>query len=426
MMKRFLYILCLLFIMYSCKKETFDYKVYEANAADIDFIAFSTGSPTLIADGKASLQFVIEAFRKVSLTTASGETKDSLMYVDYKSIPKEEVKVFINGQLIEGTTYTTKELSANVLECYVQIGNAVSEKKHVTILQPKDVGEQRYVDVVFHVLELNTTDEFYDPLTYQEITPKMLTEALAYANEIFNYKVGMDPNGGNAKVEFRLAKKNASGATLAISGYNRIQYDVSWKSNPILPYNLTNFTAKINSTAAYQWDKNKFLNIYVYPLAANSSLGDYKAKYQIVPAGETPVKGIANTINSESQIPTTSFHDTYGLGVHRSAFFPDPSNRIEIASYLATYYAIYPTHSAGASVEDYVSDTRKYLTGQFQTSNISTSLLKVGIDGQKFLANNAMDDLRYASLRNSLTQGQVERLRKVMEVSPVRKAWSRN
>ncbi|MFD2554377.1 zinc metalloprotease [Sphingobacterium tabacisoli] len=422
-MKRILYVLVLLFVLQGCEKEKFDYQVYQPRASDIDVVEFSTGSPTLIADGKASLQFVLEAFRRVEVKNKAGVTKDTLMFVDYRALPKNEVKVFVEGKLIEGTSYSTTDLSKGTISCYAQIGDAKSETRQVTIRKPKDVGEKRYVDVVFHVFELSGTDAAYDPLTYQEVTPKLLQQGLDYANAIFNNSVGNDPNGGNAQIEFRLARKNASGVNLAIPGYNRIFYDSTWKGTASL-FNPSHFTVKINSTASYQWDKDKFLNVYIFPTAANTFLGDTKAAYQIVPAGQEALLGIPKIVNSVADVPTTDFFLNYGLGIHRTAFFPDPSNRVEIASYLAAYYATYPTSSTGNTVVDYVSDTRKYLTGSTQTANISTGLMKVSVDGYKFLANNAMDDIRYASLRNNFTQGQVERLRLVMERSPVRKAWS--
>ncbi|MDR2284379.1 MAG: hypothetical protein LBE37_14265 [Sphingobacterium sp.] len=419
-MKKIVYILMVLLSFQSCKKDSFDYQVYQPKATDIDSIGFSTGSPTLIADGKASLQFVIEAFRTVRLENKSGIAKDTLMFVDYTVLPKEEVKVFVDGQLVDGTTYSTTDLSKTAVSCYIQIGDTKSVTKVVTIRKPKDVGEKRYVNVIFHVFELSATDDSYDPLTYQAITPKMLQEGIAYANEIFNNKVGMDPNGGNAKIEFRLAKVNAEGATLPVPGYNRIQYDAAWKTSPTATYVPDNFKTKIEATASYKWDKDKFVNIYVMPMPLNATIGTSRPNYQIVPAGQLPIEGV----NNVATVPTNAFYDTYGLAIHRTAFFPDLSNRIEIASYFAAYYATYPTHSPGTTVADFVSDTRKYLSGSTQSLNNSKGLMKVSIDGQKFLANNAMDDIKNASLRNSLTQGQVERIRKVMEWSPVRKAWS--
>lgn len=426
-MKRIVYILVLLLGLQGCEKESFDYQVYQPIASDIDSVGFSTGSPTLIADGKASLQFVLEAYRTVEIKNKAGVTKDTMMFVDYKALAAEDVKVFVDGKHIEGTTFSTSDLSKTKLSCYAQIGDVKSKTKEVMIRQPKDVGAVRYVDVVFHVLEMNPTDYLYDPLSYQEVSPKMLNDGIAYVNEIFNNKVGKDPNGGAAKIEFRLAKNNAAGALLSTPGVNKIIYNESWKPVGTLhttTYKVTDFINKINATVAYQWNKDKFLNIYVIPSSPNNSVGSFRAGYQIVPAGETAIKGIDKIVQSAAEVPTNSFYETYGLGIHRTAFFPDPSNRIELASYFATYYATYPTHSTGTTVDDFVSDTRKYLTGSNQATNSSAGLLKLAIDGEKFLANNAMDDIRNASLRNSLTQGQVERIRLVMDRSPVRKAWS--
>lgn len=422
-MKKTIYMLAMLLAFQGCKKETFNYALYEADAARIDSVYFSTGSPTLIADGKASLQFVLETYRKVQIESAQGKLKDTMMFVDYLTLPANEIKVYADGQPLSEMEYRTKELNKPSVQFYAQVGNTKSKIKQVQIRQPKEAFVKRYVDVIFHVLELNPTDPAFDPLTNQEITPAHLTQAIAYANEVFANVYGKDPNGGCANVEFRLTKKNAAGATLAQPGYNKITYDATWKTSPTAQFTATNFTTKINATTAYQWDKTKFLNVYIYPISANNTLGNNRAAYQIVPAGQTPLGGITNIVNAEAEVPTNDFFNTYGLGIHRTVFFPGTGKRIEIAAYLGLYYGLYPTHSSVLPITDHVYDTRKYESGSAQIANTGKALLKTGIDGEKFLANNPMDDVRNASLRNSFTQGQVERMRLVMERSPVRKAW---
>lgn len=426
-MRKIVYMMAILLGLNSCEKDKFDYSLYNPTAAEIDSLYFSTGSPTLIADGKASLQFVIEAFRKVKLKNQNGQLVDSMLQVDYSNLPKADVKVYADGELLDGMEYKTRSTAASI-SFYAEIGSIKSKEKKVTIRQPIDVGEKRFVDLVFHVFELSPTDAAYDPLTYQQIEQKHLEAAVDYANAVFNNVYGKDPNGGNAKIEFRLATKNPNGANLARSGYNLIQYNSTWKSSATaLNFTLANFTDKINSNTAYQWNKNNYVNVYILPFAGNSSVGSPRAAYQIVPAGETAIEGITNTVGSEAEVPQNNFFATYGLGIHRTMFFPGTDRKIEIASYLATYYGLYPTYNAGATattVVDYVADTRKYLTGSNQTQNHTKNLLKTDLEGEKFLANNALDELRFASLRNSFTQGQVERMRLVMDRSPVRKAWS--
>lgn len=423
-MKKIIYLFAVLLALQSCEKEAFDYANYQPKVEDIDSIYFSTGSPSLIADGKAALQFVVETYRKVQIKNAAGQLKDTMMFVDYTALPTSETKIYADGQLIDGMEFSTNDKTKTYMQFYAQVGNIKSKVKQVEIRQPKALGEKRFVDVVFHVFELSPTDPGYDPLTYQEITKQKLDDAIAYANAVFNNTYGRDPNGGQANIEFRLATKNVAGASLAIPGYNKIVYDASWKASPTAQFVPANFTTKINATPTYQWNKDKFLNIYIYPTSANNAIGNNRVTYQIVPAGEQAIGGVANIVASEAEVPTNDFYTVYGLGIHRTVFFPDPSRKIEMASYLATYYGLYPTHSTGTTVVDYVLDTKKYLTGTTQTVNIISGLLKVGVDGEKFLANNAMDDIRYASLRNSFTQGQVDRIRLLMERSPVRKAWS--
>ena len=50
------------FLLGSCNEDTYDYEMYVPNIDDIDSIYFSTGSLKLIADGQASLDFIVEAF----------------------------------------------------------------------------------------------------------------------------------------------------------------------------------------------------------------------------------------------------------------------------------------------------------------------------------------------------------------------------
>jgi len=413
-MKNILYIIGVLLLFQSCEKESFPYETYQANAQEIDSVYFSPGSRSLIADGKATLQFVLEAFRKVSIATANGTKKDTMMFVDYQTLPADHVQIFVDGKAQQSMEFTTKDFAKQELTLYAQIGNVKSKVKTISLRKPPVAATKRVVDVVFHVFELEPTDPSYDPLTYQPIEQRQLEQAIAYANLVFANANGKDPNGANAGIEFRLAKKNVAGANLALPGYNKIMYNSSSRASSF--FSLADFSKKINATNAYQWNKNKFLNIYLLPLSASNSLGIQRANYQIVPPGSAPIPGVVNIVNSIADVPTTDFYTTFGLGIHRNIFFPGMDRNIEIASYLGVYYGLYRT----TVVEDYVSDTRKYTF----SNNITNSLLKIGNDGEKFLANNALDDIRYPSLRNSFTLGQVERMRLIMERSPVRSNWT--
>ena len=397
----------------SCKKEAFDYKLYQPTVDDIDSIYFSTGATSLIADGKASLQFVVETYRTIQITNAQGGKKDSLVNVDYKNLPSGSLKIFKAGGAETGMAFSTSDASSNSVSFYAQVGNLKSETNTVSLRAKQVLPQKRFIDVVFHVFELSATDPKYDKLTYQPITQNLLEAAIIDVNKVFNNQLGNDPNGGIANIEFRLAAKRPAGTLLDKPGYNMITYDKSWMASTFFSPN--DFINKINSTASYTWDPQKYLNIYIIPSGANNSMGDSKPKYQIVPSGGEIIPGITSIISTASEMPTNKNYETYGVGVPRTLFFPGSEMRIELSPYLGTYYGLVRTAVSSPTTTDYCTDTRKYIgTNQFQ------NLVKVGIDGIKFLANNAMDDNRYPSLRNSFTLDQVSRMRKVMDQCPNR------
>lgn len=405
-----------LFIMtfVACKKESFNYQLYQPTVGEIDSIYFSTGSSSLIADGKAALQFVVEAYRTIQVTGADGSKKDSLVFVDYKNLPDGSLNIVASSGSVTGMEYSTTNASSGSVDFYAQIGNIKSKTKTVTLRNKQILPEKLVVDVVFHVFELNPNDDTYDELTYQPVTQSLLETAIDDVNKVFNNKLGNDANGGVANIEFRLAAKNPGGTTLANPGYNKIVYDKSWMQYTY-GYSPSDFWNKVNAASSYTWDPSRYLNIYIIPSGANNSMGDNTPKYQIVPAGDDPIPGINTIISSAGELPTTNNYETYGVGLPRTLLFPGVGRRIELSPYLGTYYGLKRTAVADASTTDYCTDTKMYIgTNQFQ------SLVKVGINGDKFLANNAMDDNRYPSLRNTFTLDQVNRIRAVMENCPNR------
>lgn len=400
----------------ACKQETFDYQLYVPLVDEIDSIYFSTGATSLIADGRATLHFVVETFRTTKMTNANGDLVDSLVFVDYKKLPAGSIKVFHESEGEVGMTYATNSSALGTANFHVQVGNVRSESQTITLRNPPAPPEKTIVDVVFHVFELSNVDPGYDELSYQPVTDAHLEKAILYTNTIFGHEIGNDPNGANTNVEFRLATHGPSGNQLARPGYQLITYNASWKPATRAFYAPGDFTQRVNTTASYGWDPDKYLNIYIIPSGANNSMGNNTPKYQVVPAGGTSIPGIANILNSKEDLPVNSFYETYGLGIPRTLFFPGTERQIELAPFLGSYYGLIRTGLTSATATDYCEDTRKYLL----SANEINSLLKISLDGMKFLANNAMDDNRYPSLRNSFTLDQVNRMRSVMAQSPNR------
>lgn len=414
-MKKILFVAgCFIVMLASCKKESFKYNLYKPTVAEIDSIYFSAGANSLIADGKATLQFVVETYRKSKVTNPDGSQKDTLVFVDYKNLPDGSLKVFSTNGNQTGLTYSTSDPSPGSIGFYAQVGNVKSATKIVVLRNKQVLPQKLYVDVIFHVFELNPNDPNYDKLTYQKVTQNLLESAIADVNNVFNNKLGNDPNGGSVNIEYRLAAKSPSGVTLTNPGYDMIIYDKSWM-NASYGFSPSDFSNKVNATPSYSWDPTRYLNIYIIPSGANNSMGDNTPKYQIVAPGDTPILGIATIINSASDLPKDKNYQTYGVGVPRTLLFPGTGRRIELSPYLGTYYGLMRTAVSSPSITDYCTDTRKYIG-----TNQLTSIVKVGIDGEKFMANNAMDDNRYPSLRNSFTLDQVNRMRSIMSNCPNR------
>lgn len=436
--------------MIGCKQSTFDYALYQPSASGIDSIYFSTGAKKLIADGQATLRFVVETYRKYPVKTATG-TRDSMVFVDYNELPAGALKIMDATGKEVGLTYKTTNATPGSVSFYAQIGNTKSVTKTVALRPIPALPPKLVVDVIWHVFELSSTDKFYDPATYQPVTQDLIEAAMKDLNDVMNNKLSDSPNGASANIEFRLATKNPAGYPLARTGVDVYTYNTSILLNPAsTSYPIGDFVAYINKTPSFIWDPKRYLNIYLIPSGANNAMyystGNAfgRVSYQMVPSGQTAMAGLVKpdatayigavspavnpplptwttypngVVPNESAVPV--FYDTAGLGIPRTLLFPGMNKRISICSSVGSYYGVWPT-AGTATYTDYCSDTRIYNNSDVAKGNNINYLFKTALDGEKFLADNAMDDIRYPSLRNSFTQDQVSRIRWVIANTPRR------
>lgn len=401
----------------SCQEDDFDYKMAHPGIDEIDSVYFSTGARMLIADGQAQLDFVVEAFRKVPFTLQDGSCRDSMVSIDMASLPENAVKIYETNGEERGTTYSTTDASRGQVGFYAQIGTTRSQVKNV-ILRPRSVlPEHRYVDVIFHVFELNKSHSSYDPLSYQPVKYEMLVEAVENMNAVFNNRVGHGPNGASANITFRLAACKEDGSELLQPGYNLITYDDEVVENEWGYWDPSHFVKYMDGKNLDDeivekpriWDPKKYLNVVVMPAGADRGIYNELPKWQLEVPGEEPLPGIDSITSDRTKVPLT--YEVTCAGVPRTLFFPGYGKKIELYPHIGRFYGLRSTTSA----KDWCTDTQLYKgDGQYY------SLKKVGRDGEKFLANNAMDDQRYPSLLNNFTLDQVTRMRKVMELCPGR------
>ena len=407
------------FIFISCKKTTFDYQPYQPSIDQIDSLYFSPGDVMMIADGKATLKFIAEAYRKIKLNSG----KDSMVFVDYRLFPAGSLKVFetVSNKEITGMSYSSSTRFTDTLRFYAQLGNLKSAVKKVFLRPVPTLPSKVYVDVIFHVWELNPTNIAYDPSSFQSTTYDQIKEGLKIMNMVVNNQIGTNPNGASANVEFRLAAKNPAGADLVQPGLNRVIYSDEVKANPLAPsIALADFIQHINkNTALYIWNPDAYLNVEVIPSGSNNSLGNLFPPKQLPPGpGQTAILGIPATATGPGDYIKDFANATVFLP--NTLFYPGLERKIEIFSFIGNFYGLYATSSytTARTHSDYCFDTQEYNNNDVRNGFLSP--IKITLANEKFITDYAMDDTRYPSGRSAITLDQVTRMRAVMARCPGR------
>lgn len=400
-----------------CKKAGFDYQMYTPVLEDVDSIYLSATDKMMVADGQATLNFIVEAYRRVPLSKG----KDSMMFVDYRELPEGSLKIIEERSGTEvGMKYSTSTIPFDTVRFHAEIGSVRSDTKPVALRPKPALPAKLYVDVIFHVWELNTTHPTYDVSSYQPVPYEKIQEAIVYLNNIVNNKLSHSPNGASANIEFRLAKTNAAGQTLAQPGMNRLVYSDNVKINPLAPsFSVNDFIQYINANkTTLIWDPKSFLNVQVLPFGLNYSLGNaYPAKQLPPQQGQEPILGVAGTAADENDFVFD--YANACAAFPRTAFFPGIERKIEAFRFIGAFYGLYtPSYSSLRLYSDYCYDTRKF--NGTDPRNSYSFATKVSLENEKYVADNAMDDTRYPTLLNSVTVDQVARMRAVITRCPGR------
>lgn len=407
-------------MLHGCsKEEEFQYSMYQPTLADVDSIYFSPGDVSLIADGQAQLKFIVETFRKMKRPNAT----DTMVFFDYRLLPAGSLKIMetVSGKEV-GMTYSTTSIPKDTVKFYAKIDQRQSAVYPVFLRKSPILPSKVYVDVIFHVWELNPTNVAYDPSSYQPISYNQLLEGLRVMNDMVNNKIGTNPNGASANVEFRLATKNPAGQLLAQPGYNLIVYSDEVKTNPLStnPVAAFDFPQFINKAPnTYIWSPEKYLNVHVIPSGSSNSLGNLWPPKQLPPGpGETLISGISGIATG----PTDYIKNFENAAVFlpNTLFNPGIERRIEIFSFIGNFYGLYATsgYAATRTHSDFCLDTQEFNNNDPRNGFISP--YKVSLKNIKFISDYAMDDTRYPSARNSITLDQVTRMRAVMARCPGR------
>lgn len=409
-------------LLSACSKDHFQYEIEQGAGMKVDSIAFSTGSPSLIADGESALSFIIQAYRKRKVSI-NGVEKDSMVLIPEDRIPASDKKVFYNNGTEAGPEFSTKSLSPATISFYAKIGNTQSAAQTVDIKAPGAPYSKIVIPVIFHVFELNKTDSKRYPW-YQELKQEKLEQLINGMNAIFNRQGTSAPNGASTNIEFVLATKTPAGTMLAQPGHDNFGYsstfDWGWST-----FNAANLVK--NNSNRLLWDPTRYLNIWVLPSAVYyGGISTTRPAYTL---SNTPLPGIdMQKVTTASEVPLTE-PESVGLMIGRDELnstmrAPAPN----LAFRFGTFYGLFQTYTYDwdPSMTDYCNDTQKFSIGQYR------DIYKKSPDGILFRAENIMDATfldwnieggqNLVSRVNTITAGQALRIRYVLENCPERMA----
>ncbi len=421
--KLFVAFTSLVIVFASCKKDVFDYKIAKGSDIKIDSVAFSAGSPTLIADGQSELNFIIQVYSREKVTI-NGVAIDSMVLIPADRIPDADKKVFDGNDKEVNLNYSTTSVSPSTISFYAKVGGVKSELRTVLIKAPGSPYPKITIPVIFHVFELKKSDPKRYPW-YAEFDYSRLDKLIGGLNGIFNRVGTHDPNGASANVEFVLAKNNPDGAELEKPGFNEFDYpssfDWGWAA-----FNAS--TLVKNNASALLWNPKKYLNVWILPSAV--FYGGLTTQQPAYTLSDTPLEGLAlQKVTSVDDVPLTE-PESVGLMIGRDEFYSalrDPAPNL--AYRFGTFYGLFHTYTYwwDPTVTDYCDDTQKFDINQYR------DVYKKSPSGILFRAENIMDAtyLDYnveggqnlVSRVNTLTADQVKRIRYVLSNCPERMAW---
>lgn len=449
-MKYIIKFVLLVFVISSCTKEEPIVLDMMVSLENITRIELRADHKTLIPNGVAEMGFrtlvyetkdVIGYIRNEDETFETVTTREELL-VPEDRVPAGLVKVFEeSGTELKNRIYsTTTDQPGTVKRFYAQLGDLKSEYLSVTIRELPEEYQELTIPVVFHVISLPATG---GP-TY-DVSSEYLEKQLQSVSNIFNGKFTTDPNGGNAKVTFRLAEYATTGLKLQSIGQNPYTLN-STEAKTI--ESASTFTSKLNAYKAViltRWktliyDPNKYLNVWLIKFSVDPS--NISQAYKFLPPtvmhtdydfGSIP--GITFTKSSDT-FTLNDLNDCLegGIIVDYTSFLNPSvqgSNEFNLATPIAGFYGILDTHCDLYEYlnedgdNDYCPDTynfdRGFYPGVYKGNNL---------DGQPeicperpmeyFTSFNIMD--RY-SRKNSISVDQTKRIRKVLKQCPQRYAY---
>ena len=422
----------------SCSPDDLELYTNPVSDSDIKIIELRADHKTMIPDHKSKMEFRIVAYGvkdfKHLIREKAGNasiyrdtvTTDTFI-IPENQLPEGFIKVYDeNGKVVENNTFTTLDKTPRTVKFYAQGGNLKSNELKIEIRSVPDESYPEIVyPVIFHIINLDPTLGAPYNVSVEE-----LQKRLDKVNLVFNREITTNPNGGNAKIRFRLANYDEKGNKLAEAGKHR--YTIPKASSPTSEKEYYDY---INRTAALIWDPTKYLNIWMVKHTTYwSSDGAYSYIAEMpndIYSGEEAIPGQENPreVSSFGKADMTDFSEVGILINFRDFFNPaysvDPSESLELSTIIGYYLGLKSmtlndTDEIVDGDTDYCPDTYFYVeSGNFTVFKSSYSGKPTYYPKEYFTSFNIME--KY-SRKNSITADQAARLRLFAEKCPSR--WS--
>ena len=404
----------------ACSPEQAEILDLSSSIDEVKFLELRADHKTLLPDGQAVMGFHVVAYGVGDFTTYEEEEENGeIIYTQGTSrdtfeipldrLPAGCVKVYDQeGNEVEDMEYSTTDQTVRTLSFYAQIGDLRSNELEITIREiPDESYEEIVVPVIFHVLvPAATIAPSYN------VSQDELQRRIEDLNNIFNRRLTTDPNGGNAKITFRLAEYDPNGGMLVEVGKNKVDIDEAWSS--------AEYREFIESELV--WDPTRYLNIWLAD--ASSRYGWPTDRLE----GTEEIPGLSTTEVPSFTADDMSDLSDVGLLINISDFLDTESRDIfDISMALGEYYGLLYTDQDDNDDfvdgdNDYCPDTYSYYSGYSSGIYKNNRLYREDENAQYewFTSFNIMDSY---SRKNSVTVDQVKRIRKVLEQCPSRWAY---
>ena len=422
-------VLLLLMVWFcACSPENTEILDLSSSVDDIKLIKLRADHKMLLPDGIAQMEFHVLAYGAQEFTTYEIEevegqdqyvigTSRDTFEIPLDRLPEGCIKVYDDaGREVKDMIYSTTDRNKREITFYAKAGNVQSNSLTIQI---RDLPEMDYeeivVPVIFHVM---VPPPSIGPA--YSVSSEELQKRLDHLNDIFNRRATSDPNGGNAKIIFKLAEYDPSGRLLLEKGKNKVELAEEMSKSDYEDY--------INSKLI--WDPARYLNVWLAKYSTSSSVSNtYSVSApEVILEGYESIPGLKMQVVSDYSASDVENYTDVGMMINiRDFFATDGKSYFDLSLVFGLYYGLLYTDQDDNNTfvngdNDYCPDTYAYYSGYSSGIYKNNRLYREDVDAEYewFTSFNIMDNY---SRRNSITVNQAERIRMIVERCPSRWAY---